>query len=121
MRRHGLAHRIVVCHGDLLDPVPSPIDLVVANLPYLPTAEAARFPDLAAEPGEAVFAEGDGLEAYRRLLTVCSGRVSGNGAVVIQLHSRVLTATREELPRLRAEVEAGHLGERLHGSLLSLG
>jgi release factor glutamine methyltransferase len=33
--RHGLADRIIVCHADLLDPVPSPIDLVVANLPYL--------------------------------------------------------------------------------------
>jgi release factor glutamine methyltransferase len=105
VRRHGLADRIIVCHTDLLDPVPSPIDLVVANLPYLPTAEAARFPDLAAEPGEAVFAAGVGLEPYRRLLSACSGRLSASGAVVIQLHRRVLTARRDDLPRLRAEIE----------------
>ena len=103
---HGLADRVTVCDGDLLDPVPSPIDLVVANLPYLPAAEAARFPDLASEPGEAVFARGDGLEAYRRLLTDCATRMSSDGAVVVQLHRRVLSARREELPRLRAEVEA---------------
>jgi release factor glutamine methyltransferase len=108
VRRHDLADRIVVCRADLLDRVPSPIDLVVANLPYLPAAEAERFPDLAAEPGEAVFAGGNGLEPYRRLLSACSGRLTVSGAVVIQLHRCVLTATRDELPRLRAEVEAVH-------------
>jgi len=106
VRRHGLADRITVCHGDLLDPVPGAIDLVVANLPYVPAAEAVRFPDLAAEPGDAVFAAGDGLAPYRRLLGVCSLRLAVDGAVAIQLHRRVLTATRETLPRLRAEAEA---------------
>ena len=42
--RHGLAHRITVSHGDLLQPVPGAVDLIVANLPYLPAAEASRFP-----------------------------------------------------------------------------
>jgi release factor glutamine methyltransferase len=106
--RHGLADRIIVCHADLLDPVPSPIDLVVANLPYLRAAQAAQFPDLASEPSDAVFAEGDGLEPYRRLLTVCPGRLSASGAVAIQLHRRVFMARRDELPRLRAEIEAVH-------------
>ena len=106
--RHGLEDRIIVCHADLLDPVPSPIDLVVANLPYLPAADAARFPDLASEPSDAVFAEGDGLEPYRRLLTACPGRLSAGGAVAVQLHRRVFTARRGELPRLRAEIEAAN-------------
>jgi release factor glutamine methyltransferase len=108
VRCYGLADRIVVCHADLLDAIPGPIDLVVANLPYLPAAEAACFPDLATEPGEAVFAEGNGLEPYRRLLSACSDRLSTSGAVVIQLHRGVLTARRDDLPRLRAEIEAVH-------------
>src|SRR5262245_27179880 len=29
-RRHGLSSRLTVCHGDLLDPVPGPVDLVLA-------------------------------------------------------------------------------------------
>jgi len=106
VRRHGLAARIVVCHGDLLEPIQGAVDLVVANLPYVPLREASLFPDLAAEPGDAVFAEGDGLEPYRRLLAVCPGRLSVGGAVAIQLHRRVLAATRDELPRLCAEAEA---------------
>ena len=106
VRRHGLAHRITVSHGDLLEPVPGAVDLIVANLPYLPAAEASRFPDLAAEPSDAVFAEGDGLEPYRRLLGVCQARLNESGAVVIQLHRHALSATRDELPLLRAELEA---------------
>src|SRR5688572_19896754 len=34
--RLGLAERVTVLHGNLLDPVAGPLDLVVANLPYLP-------------------------------------------------------------------------------------
>jgi release factor glutamine methyltransferase len=104
--RHGLAHRVTVRRGDLLDPVPGEIDLVVANLPYLPAANAAWFPDLAAEPREAVFASGDGLDPYRRLLDACAVRLSERGAVAIQLHRRVHAATRDELALLRAEIEA---------------
>jgi len=105
VRRHGLAHRIVVCHGDLLEPVPGAVDLVVANLPYLPAAEAVRYAELASEPTHAVFAAGDGLGPYRRLLSALPRHLRADGAVAVQLHRRVLTATREELPRLRLDLE----------------
>ena len=49
------------------------IDVVVANLPYLPRSERALHPDLELEPDEAVFASGDGLGSYRRLLEVSAG------------------------------------------------
>jgi HemK-like putative methylase len=103
--RHGLGDRVTVCHGDLLDPVPGPIDLVVANLPYLPAADAGRYPDLAAEPAAAVFAPGDGLEPYRRLLASCVERLDDDAAVVIQLHRNVIEAPRPELPALLARLE----------------
>jgi release factor glutamine methyltransferase len=104
-RRHGLDGRIAVRQGDLLEPVPGPVDLVVANLPYLPAAEAPFHPDLAAEPDSAVFAPGDGLGPYRRLLEACADRLSPDGAVALQLHRRVFTATRAQLPTLRARLE----------------
>ena len=103
---HGLADRVSVRLGDLLDPVPGSIDLVVANLPYLPQTDAWRFPELAEEPAEAAFAPGDGLDPYRRLLDACAHRLAAGGAVAIQLHRRVLTARRDELARLRAELDS---------------
>lgn len=105
VRRHGLLHRVVVLEGDLLDPVPGPVDLVVANLPYLRAAERARHLELAAEPAEALFAGEDGLEPYRRLLDAAEERLSPSGALVVQYRRRVLQARREELDDLRARLE----------------
>ena len=103
--RHGLGDRVTVRHGDLLDPVRGPIDLVVANLPYLPDAEARRYADLAHEPAHAVFAPADGLGPYRRLLSACAERLGDSASVVIQLHRRVLAATSAELHVRHDELE----------------
>jgi release factor glutamine methyltransferase len=100
--RVGVSSRVTIVRGNLLDPLPGSFDLIVANLPYLPIAEAARRPDLANEPREAVFAPGDGLEPYRRLIAASRERMSRDGTLVIQFHGEVLTATRETLDVLAA-------------------
>jgi len=105
VRRSGLEGRIRVHQADLLDGVPGPLDLVVANLPYLPVSAAAASADLAAEPSDAVFAPGDGLDPYRRLLSASAERLAHDGAVILQFHRRVLQAARAELWSLRAELE----------------
>jgi release factor glutamine methyltransferase len=102
VRRHGLEARVFVRHGDLLTPVPGPVDLIVANLPYLAASTAARHPDLATEPTAAVFAAGDGLEPYRRLVDAAAIRLADGGALLLQLNRRVVEASRSELPALRA-------------------
>jgi release factor glutamine methyltransferase len=105
VRRHGLAGRVVVREGDLLDPVPGSVDLVVANLPYLPLGERGLDGDLVAEPEEALFAAGDGLDPYRRLIGACGERLTSEGALVIQFRRRVLHAGRDELEVLRRRLE----------------
>jgi release factor glutamine methyltransferase len=107
--RHGVADRVHVMQGDLLDPVPVPMDVVVANLPYLPDNE--RDPRYAGEPAEAVYAPGDGLDPYRRLLNACrEGRlVTPGGRVVIQFHREPLAANCWQLEDLRAELEERQL------------
>ena len=100
--RLGLGERVTVLHGSLLDPVPGAIDLVVANLPYLPLGEARLHPDVADEPAEAVFADGDGLGPYRELVAASRERLSEGGALALQLRRRVVTAYRDELIALAA-------------------
>src|SRR5439155_8913080 len=56
--RHGVGSRVHVLRGNLLEPVPRPVDLVVANLPYLPESE--RRLEYDAEPHAASYAPGDG-------------------------------------------------------------
>jgi precorrin-6B methylase 2 len=106
-RRLGLAGRVTVLRGDLLEPVPGAVDLILANLPYLPAAEARRRPELGGEPSDAVFAAGDGLGPYRRLVAASRGRLTSDGALVLQLHRRVLATRRDELDGLAAALDSG--------------
>ena len=103
--KHGVSDRVHVLHGDLLEPVPFPVDLVVANLPYL--AEVDHDDRYDGEPADAVYAPGDGLEPYRRLLNACrEGRlVTPGGTVLIQFHREPLAADCWQLEDLRATLE----------------
>jgi release factor glutamine methyltransferase len=95
--RHGLTGRISVSRGDLLEGVPGDLDLIVANLPYLPERLRSQRPELAGEPVTAVFAPGDGLGHYRRLLAAAASVLRPAGALLIQLHRRVLAMGAAEL------------------------
>lgn len=101
----GLDGRVTVCQGDLLEPVGGSFDLIVANLPYLPLSGAPARTELGSEPPEAVFAPGDGLDPYRRLIRASRKRLTGDGTLVIQLHRRVHTASRSELELAEAIYE----------------
>jgi release factor glutamine methyltransferase len=105
VRLHGLTARVFVERGDLLAPAPAPLDLIVANLPYVPEAAAADHPDLWIEPADAVFAAGDGLGPYRRLVDDARDWLAADGALLLQLDRRVLAAGRDGLAALRAGID----------------
>ena len=105
VRRHGLEGRVVVRRGDLLGPVPGLLDVVVANLPYIAVSSAADHPELEREPFAAIFAAGDGLEPYRRLVDTAPARLAEDGVLLLQLRRRVVAARRAELPALRAALD----------------
>ena len=102
--RLGVADRVHVLQGDLLEPLPEPVDLIVANLPYLPESE--RDPRYDDEPDDAVYAPGDGLEPYRRLLDACKdGKLLTGGTVVLQYQGSPYSADCWQLEDLRSELE----------------
>lgn len=103
--RNGVGDRVHVLEGDLLDPVPVPMDVVVANLPYL--SDSLHDPRYDAEPADAIYAPGDGLDPYRRLLNAChDGKlVIPGGVVVIQFHREALAANCWQLEDLRVLLE----------------
>jgi release factor glutamine methyltransferase len=102
--RLSVSDRVIVCRGDLLEPVFGLVDLIVSNLPYLPISDADEHKELANEPSEAVYAPGDGLDLYRRLIAASSEQLTNGGALVIQLHGEVLTARRDELQTLVSRI-----------------
>lgn len=107
VRCHGLVGRVFVRQGDLLAPVRGSFDVIVANLPYVPASSASDHPELRVEPFDAVFAGGDGLEPYRRLIDCAMTRLADGGALLLQLDRRLVSADRGELPALAAALAAG--------------
>jgi release factor glutamine methyltransferase len=104
-RRHGVEERVHVVQGNLLEPLPDAIDVVVANLPYLPASD--RRPEYEAEPEEAIYAPGDGLGPLRALVTLCAdGKLAMPGFVLVQYHGYVLEADCQHLPELRERLES---------------
>jgi release factor glutamine methyltransferase len=77
-QRLGLAVQWVP--SDLLAKVPAPLDVIIANLPYVDPAEKSEMsPETRYEPPLALFAEDGGLALIRRLINLSGEwlRVSG--------------------------------------------
>jgi release factor glutamine methyltransferase len=105
VRRCGLADRVHVRAGDLLDPVEGQLDAIVANLPYLPQSEREQDRDLADEPEHALYAPGDGLGPYRRLLAAVPDRLAPGGLVALQWRGRVVAARADAVAGLARRLE----------------
>jgi release factor glutamine methyltransferase len=85
--RHGVSLRLVC--GDLLAPFVSrpTFDLIVANLPYIPTAEMAGLaPDVGRwEPTLALDGGPDGLVLIRRLVPQAATRLRPGGTLMLEM------------------------------------
>jgi release factor glutamine methyltransferase len=94
---HGVADRIELLPGDLLavDPVPGPVDMVLANLPYIPSTVVPALPVAASfEPSLALDGGPDGLDLIRRLLTGTPGALAAGGQVLLEIGSDQVNAAR---------------------------
>lgn len=86
-QRHEVAGQIAFLHGDLLAPLDSEVDLIVANLPYVSQDEyAALAPDIRLyEPREALVSGADGLDAIRCLLTTARPHLALDGVLLLEI------------------------------------
>jgi release factor glutamine methyltransferase len=85
--RHGVDSRIRLIRTSLLDDVPGPFDLIVANPPYVPAGPREGLqPDVRDyEPETAVFGHGaDGLDEVRLLLTQTPERLAPGGWLLME-------------------------------------
>ena len=86
IRAHGVGDRVTLVIGDLLDAVPEPVDLVVANLPYIPTARIPTLqPEVQQEPVLALDGGADGLDLIRRLLVQAEDKLKDNGIMLLEM------------------------------------
>jgi release factor glutamine methyltransferase len=105
-QRHGVVNRICLLHGDMLDPLPEPVDLVVANLPYVSELE---MPDLANfEPLLALDGGSDGLEKIHQLCRRVTDKLRPDGCLLLEIGQGrgkgVTTCLRSLFPSAKIEV-----------------
>ncbi len=84
-QQHGLADRICLRQGDLLDPLPEPVDLIVTNLPYLKESELPAVYSANFEPLLALNGGSDGLEKIRRLCRQANNRLCPDGYLLLEI------------------------------------
>ncbi len=84
---HGVLERISFLEGDLLEPLPGPVDIIVANLPYIPTERIPLLePEIREfEPVEALDGGADGLDLVRRLLRASPDYLNAGGTVLLEM------------------------------------
>lgn len=80
----GVADRCRFILADIAGPGKR-YDLIVANLPYIPTPDVPRKPDpVAFEPRVAVDGGADGLEQYRKLLAIAPALVNPGALLLLE-------------------------------------
>ncbi len=82
-----VSQRVSFCQSNLLASLGDEIrfDLLLANLPYLPSADIPQLPDaLAFEPRAALDGGSDGLELYRALFGQLSGHLAREALVLLE-------------------------------------
>ena len=100
-RRHGVAERVRLLHGDLLQPLPGPVDLIVANLPYIPSGRIDGLqPEVRDyEPRGALDGGPDGTDLLRPLLRQAGAHLRPGGAVMLEIDEEQGATMSEEARR----------------------
>jgi len=108
--RHGVSERVTLLQGDLLDPLPEPVHLIIANLPYVKNSELVRLsPEISRfEPLLAVSGGANGLEMMERLVSQAERNLLPGGAVLLEIGHDQGQATcelaRKHLPESKISV-----------------
>ncbi len=87
-QRHGVADRIQLLHGNLLQPLDDRgMDIIVANLPYVSNQEMAELSeDIRRHEPELALAGGpEGLDYIDRLLAQAGEKLHSGGAVLLEI------------------------------------
>ncbi|MCA1667788.1 MAG: peptide chain release factor N(5)-glutamine methyltransferase [Thermomicrobia bacterium] len=93
-RQNGVAERVAFICGDLASWLGRPMDLMLANLPYLTDAQS-NAPTISVEPrGALAGGGGDGFGLYRALIPQVATRLAVGGAFAFEIDPSQVTVAR---------------------------
>ena len=115
--RNNVFQSCTFLHGDLAQPLGrfAPFDGLVANLPYVPTAEIPAAPNpVAFEPSLALDGGPDGLALYRRLIAMLPALLAPEAPVVFEAAPGTIEPLAElvaaAFPGVRPQIGADYAG-----------
>jgi release factor glutamine methyltransferase len=85
--RHAVTSQVELLQGNLLEPLPQPVDMIVANLPYIRTCE---FKDLSPEiinfePPIALAGGKNGLDKIQKMLDQMPGKLAYGACFLLEI------------------------------------
>lgn len=112
-----LQERVIFLQGNLLEPLTEPFDLLVANLPYIPTERLARLPRevRAFEPRSALDGGEDGLVFVQQLLGQLKFHAARGATVLLEISEE-----QGKVAMKSAWLELPYVMARLHQDLEGL-
>ena len=84
-KQHEVEDRICLLQGDMLDPLPKPVDLIVANLPYVKESELAQTGPASFEPLLALNGGSHGLEKIYKLCQQVENKLCPGGSLLLEI------------------------------------
>lgn len=119
MRRFGLQDRVVLLAGDLAEPLIEPIDVLLANLPYVPTDEFEALPAQIREREPRLAVEGgpDGVELIARLAQQLDAHLAPVAAAIFEVGAGQISWVEELVTRALTEAGRTGLDVRFHRDL----
>jgi len=84
-QRYGVVERVCLLQGDMLDPLPEPVDLIIANLPYVKEVELPQISSAGFEPRLALSGGSDGLGKIRQLCQQVGDRLCPGGSLLLEV------------------------------------
>jgi release factor glutamine methyltransferase len=108
-RKHGVTDRVILLQGDMLEPLPGPVDLIIANLPYVRAADLPAGGPLRFEPPRALDGGRDGLERISVLCHQAGARLHQEGCLMLEVGQgqaeQVSALLRKEFPTAVIEID----------------
>ncbi len=85
--RNSVAGQVHLLCGNLLEPLPEPVDIIAANLPYVKDEDWESLPDAIknSEPRPALAAGKDGLDAISEMLHQAKDKLRPGGAILLEI------------------------------------